>query len=234
MTVTSTFSDAFLRMTERHAAWGAQQLEVFNEYMPAGPWTADLDRRVYRQADRDLRISVLGSFDTTESSWLWGWANPGFGGTPVVGAADGIRRLGEAHGIPEFGVDLVDLSGFDDPRFAVETLAFGAMGALGAAGYIGVQASPEGRLYMVPDDPRVPRAVPDGITLPRVLLTGAGLLAGSSARAVVNGYFDHHGLTRRQETADRIGAELSGGATAEVLFDDRGRIVSVQMRNVSQ
>lgn len=234
MTVTSTFSEAFLRMTERHAAWAAQQLEVFNEYMPAGPWTADLDRRVYRQADRDLRISVLGSFDTTESSWLWGWANPGFGGTPVVGAADGIRRLGEAHGIPEFGVDLVDLSGFDDPRFAVETLAFGAMGALGAAGYIGVQASPEGRLYMVPDDPRVPRAVPDGITLPRVLLTGAGLLAGSSARAVVNGYFDHHGLTRRQETADRIGAELSGGATAEVLFDDRGRIVSVQMRNVSQ
>ncbi|EST18585.1 DUF6882 domain-containing protein [Streptomyces niveus] len=103
MTVTTTFSDPFRRLTERHAAWGAQQLEAFTEFMPAGPWTADLDQRLHRQAGLELRISVLGSFDTTEGSWLWGWANPGFGGTPVVGAADGIRRLGEAHGIPDFG-----------------------------------------------------------------------------------------------------------------------------------
>lgn len=233
MTMTTTFSDPFLRMTERHAAWGAQQLEAFSEFMPTGPWTANLDQRLYRQADRDLRISVLGSFDTAEGSWLWGWANPGFGGTPVVGAADGIRRLGEAHGIPEFRDDLVDLSAFDDPRFAVETLAFGAMGALGAAGYLGVQASAEGRLYMVPDDPQVPRAVPDGITLPRVLLTGAGLLAGSSARAVVAGYFGHHGLTQRQE-ADRISADLPGGSAVDVLFDGAGRIASVELKNVSR
>lgn len=233
MTVTTTFSDAFLRTAERHAAWGAQQLETFNEFMPTGPWTADLDQRLYRQGDRDLCISVLGSFDMAEGSWLWGWANPGFGATPVVGAANEIRRLGEAHSIPEFTTDLVDLSAFDDPRFAVETLAFGAMGALGAAGYIGVQASPEGRLYMVPDDPRVPRATPDGITLPRVLLTGTGLLGGSSARAVVTGYFDHHGLTQRQE-ADRIHADLPGGATVDVLFDDAGRVASVEMKNVSR
>lgn len=233
MTATTAFSDAFLRMTERHAAWGAQQLETFNEFMPAGPWTADLDQRLYRQVDRDLRISVLGSFDTSEGSWLWGWTNPGFGGTPVVGAANEIRRLGEAHGIPEFSDDLVDLSAFDDPRFAVETLVFGAMGALGATGYLGVQASPEGRLYMVPDDPGVPRAVPDALTLPRVLLTGAGLLGGSSARAVVAGYFGHHGSTQRQE-ADRISADLPGGATADVLFDGAGRVASVEMKNVSR
>ncbi|MFF2189571.1 DUF6882 domain-containing protein [Streptomyces sp. NPDC058155] len=233
MTATTAFSDAFLRMTERHAAWGAQQLEAFNEFMPTGPWTADLDQRIYRQAERDLRISVLGSFDTSDGSWLWGWANPGFGGTPVVGAADEIRRLGQAHGIPEFTNDLVDLSAFDDPRFAVETLAFGAMGALGASGYIGVQASPEGRLYMVPDDPQVPRAVPDAITLPRVLLTGTGLLGGSSARAVVAGYFDHHGVPRRQE-ADRISADLPGGSTVDVHFDAAERVASVEMKNVSR
>lgn len=232
MSVTTAFSDAFLRMTERHAAWGAQQLEVFNEFMPTGPWTADLDRRVYRQAERDLGISVLGSFDTSEGSWLWGWANPGFGGTPVVGAADEVRRIGEAHGIGEFTTDLIDLSAFDDPRVAAETLAFGAMGALGAAGYIGVQASAEGRLYMVPDDPRAPRATPDAVALPRVLLTGTGLLGGSSARAVVAGYFDHHGVTSRQE-ADRISADLPGGSTADVLFDAAGRVASVEMRNVS-
>ncbi|MEU0523383.1 DUF6882 domain-containing protein [Streptomyces niveus] len=233
MTVTTTFSDAFLRTTERHAAWGAQQLEALNEFMPTGPWTADLDQRLYRQAERDLRISVLGSFDTSDGSWLWGWANPGFGGTPVVGGADEIRRLGRAHGIPEFTNDLVDLSAFDEPRFAVETLAFGAMGALGASGYIGVQASPEGRLYMVPDDPQVPRAAPDAITLPRVLLTGTGLLAGSSARAVVAGYFDHHGLTWRQEP-DRISADLPGGSAVDVLFDAAGRVASVEMKNVTR
>ena len=223
----TTFSDPFRHLTEQHAAWGAEQLETFNAFMPAGEWSADLEQCVYRQSGRELTVSLLGSYDVNEHSWLWAWANPGFGGTPVAAAAERLRAYGQAHDLPEFTEELVPLAGHDDPRRAVETLAFTAMGVLGAPGYIGVQASADGRAYLVPDDPRVPRAEPDAITLPRVLLTGTSLIAGS-ARRTVTGYFDHHDLPRRT-AADRLSAGLPDGGTVEVLFDDLDRIASVHV-----
>ncbi|MFI0717147.1 DUF6882 domain-containing protein [Streptomyces inhibens] len=231
MNSNSPFSDAFVRLTEPHAAWGAEQLETFNAFLPTGPWTADLDRCIYRQSGRDLRISILGSYDESDGSWLWGWANPGFRDMPAVGAAEAVRQFGHTHGIREFTEELVDLSACADPRMAVETLAFGAMGVLGAAGYIGVQASPDARLYMVPDDPQVPWAAPDPVTLPRILLTGAGVHA-TSAHAVVAGYFGHHKLPQRHGPG-RISADLPTGTTVEVSFDDAGRIGSVEVGAIS-
>ncbi|WP_245689146.1 DUF6882 domain-containing protein [Streptomyces chattanoogensis] len=227
----SPFSDALVHVAAPHAAWAVEQLETFNAFMPTGPWTADLDRRLYQQAGRDLRISVLGSYDATDGSWLWGWANPGFRGTPVVGAAESLREFGQAHGVPEFTEEVLGLGGCADPRMAVETLAFAAMGVLGAAGYIGVQASPDARLYMVPDDPQVPRAAPDPVTLPRMLLTGAGVHPGGPARSVVSGYFDRHRLPQRPGPG-RISAELPGGAAVDVSFDDAGRIASVEVGTI--
>jgi hypothetical protein len=82
---------------------------------------------------------------------------------------------------------------------------------------------------MVPDDPQVPRAEPDAITLPRVLLTGAGLVGGS-ARRVVSGYFGHHDLPQRR-TEDRMSAGLPDGGTVDVLFDDLDRIASVHVNS---
>ncbi|UYQ63949.1 DUF6882 domain-containing protein [Streptomyces peucetius] len=225
----TTFSAQFLHLTEQHAAWGAQQLETFNEFMPMGEWSADLGQRLYRQSGRELRISLLGTFDVNAESWLWAWANPGFAGSPVAAAAERLRAYGQTRGLPEFTDELVPLAGHDDPRRAVETLAFTAMGVLGAAGYIGVQASPDGRAYMVTDDPQVPRAEPDAITLPRVLLTGTGLVGGSARRSVA-GYFDHHDLPVRH-TDDRMSAGLPNGGTVEVLFDDLDRIASVHVNS---
>jgi hypothetical protein len=214
-------------MAEPHAAWGMRQIEEFNEFLPIGPWTVNLDERRYRQSGRELRISVLGSFDTAEGSWLWGWANPGFGKLPVVAAAEALRGFGEEHGVPEFAEELVDLSGFADPRYAAEMLAFGAMGVLRADGYIGVQANETGRLYMVPDDPQVPVAGPDPVALPRLLMNGAQFF-NRSAFEVAAGYFHHFGLPWRQED-DTVLAELPGGTSATVQFDPHGRISAVSM-----
>jgi hypothetical protein len=175
---------------------------------------------------------VLGSFDTAEGSWLWGWANPGFGKLPVVAAAEALRAFGQDHGVPEFAEELVDLSGFEDPRYAAEMLAFGAMGVLRADGYIGVQANETGRLYMVPDDPQVPVAGPDPIALPRLLMQGAQFFNRSSFE-VVAGYFHHFGVPWRQN-GDTISADLPGGATAAVQFDEQGRISAVSMGAISK
>ncbi|MGV4980858.1 DUF6882 domain-containing protein [Streptomyces sp. NRAIS4] len=226
--MTSEFSDAFLLEAERHAAWGAAQLETLTAFLPEGPWTAELSSCLYQQGELALRVAVLGTYDMAEQSWMWGWANPGLRGTEVVAATGVIERYGRAGGIAELTGEVLDLSGFADPRRAAEMLAFTGMGVAGAPGYIGVPAGGATRVYFLPDDPQVPRAGVDPVTLPRTLLTGAGLI-GRSARHVVTGYFDHHGLPRRDE-AGRIVADLPGGSAVEVDFDAAGRIAGVGVK----
>ncbi|MGI5350534.1 DUF6882 domain-containing protein [Streptomyces sp. CA-250714] len=221
----SEFSDAFLLEAERHAAWGAAQLEALTAFLPDGPWTADLPSCRYQQGELELHVGVLGTYDMDEQSWMWGWANPGLQGTEVVALAAAVQRYGLTHGIAELTAEVLDLSGFADPRRAAEMLAFTGMGVAEAPGYIGVPAGPATQVYFLPDDTQVPRIGPDPVTLPRTLLTGAGLI-GYSARQVVSGYFDHHGVPQRVE-GDRIVADLPGGHAVEVDFDASGRIAGV-------
>ncbi|WP_370414351.1 DUF6882 domain-containing protein [Streptomyces fradiae] len=225
----SSFSDAFLFEAERHAAWGAAQLEALMGFLPEGEWSADLEACRYQQGGVELRVGVLGTYDMNDRSWMWGWANPGLRGREVAALAGAVERYGRAHGIPELTAEVLDLSGFEDPRRAAETLAFAGMGVAEAPGYIGAPAGPTTQVYFLPDDPQVPRPALDPIALPRVLLTGAGLI-GHSARHVVEGYLDHHGAPYRAEPA-RIVADLPGGAgTADITFDSLGRIAGVEMK----
>ncbi|MGP3987663.1 DUF6882 domain-containing protein [Streptomyces sp. 3N207] len=222
----SEFSEAFLLEAERHAAWGAVQLEALTAFLPEGPWTADLPSCLYQQGELQLRVAVLGTYDMDEQSWMWGWANPGLQGTEVVALSAAVERYGRAQGIAELSEGVLQLSGFDDPRRAAEMLAFTGMGVAEAPGYIGVPAGGGTQVYFLPDDAQVPRVGLDPVTLPRTLLTGAGLI-GYSARHVVGGYFDHHGVPRRVE-GDRIVADLPGGNAVEVDFDAAGRIAGVR------
>jgi hypothetical protein len=219
------FTDAFLRTAERHAAWGAEQLEELGRVLPGGPWTADLDQCMYQSSGRTIRVGLLGSFDLTERSWLWAWANPGLRGTAVVTASERIAEFGRRNQVPELQAAGVDLSGFGDPRRAAEALAFVGMGVLGAPGYIGQSAGPESRVFFAPDDPQIPHAGLDPITMPRFLTTGAGLF-GYSAHQVVSGYFAHHGVPA-DTGADRISARLADGSTVVVTFDALGRIAAI-------
>jgi hypothetical protein len=200
-------------------------LEELGKVLPDGPWTADLEQCTYQSAGRTIRVGLLGSYDLAEQSWLWAWANPGLGGSAVTSASERIADLGRRNGVPELQDEGVDLSGFADPHRAAEALAFVGMGVLGAPGYIGQSAGPETRVYFAPDDPKIPHANLDPITMPRFLLTGAGLF-GRSAPEVVTGYFSHHGVPVDVAT-DRIHAHLPNGHTAEITFDAHGRIAAI-------
>ncbi|WP_033222173.1 DUF6882 domain-containing protein [Kitasatospora phosalacinea] len=223
--MTTTFSEPFLRVAEHHAARGAEQLEALGRVLPDAPWTADLERGVYESGGLTLRVGLLGTFDQADRSWLWGWANPGFAGAPVAAASARVAEFGRAHGVTELAEPEVDLSGFADPGHAAEALAFTGMGVLGAPGYIGRAAGPGTRVYFVPQDPALRPAPLEPVTVPRMLLTGAGLF-GHDARAVVRGYFGHHGAPAAEEP-DAITARLPGGHTVRVSFDPLGRIASV-------
>ncbi len=223
----ATFSDAFGRVVAPHGAWAAQQLELFTGFLPDGEWSADLAACRFRQGGADLRIGLLGTFSEADASWLWGWANPGFQGARVTAGAARLRELGRREEVPELASEMVRLGGFPAPRWAAEKLAFAAMCLLGAPGYVGVRAGPGSLAYLVADDPAVPRAAPEAVSLPRVLMRGSELL-GAPGRPVVAGYFEHHGLPCHQGERS-ISAALPSGSTAQVSFDDVGRIASVQV-----
>ncbi|MFF0433012.1 DUF6882 domain-containing protein [Streptomyces sp. NPDC004327] len=225
------FSDAFFLEAERHAAWGAAQLRALTSFLPEGSWAADLETCRYQQGgpqgEVELRVGLLGSFDTDELTWMWGWAHPGLQGTEVVALTGALARYGRVYGIPELTLPVLDLSGLADPRHAAELLAFVGMGVADAPGYIGVPAGPGSQVYFLPDDPRVPRPALDPITLPRHLIDGASLI-GHAPREVVTGYFDHHGAPWETAADGRIVAELPDGSAAEVEFDELGRIAGVR------
>ncbi|MEV5238349.1 DUF6882 domain-containing protein [Streptomyces cinnamoneus] len=223
----SEFSDAFLCEAERHAAWGAVQLQALTDFLPQGPWTADLTAGLYRQGGVELSVAVLGTYDAEDRSWMWGWANPGLRGTPIVELTEEIEGYGRSRGIAEFTAGTLDLSGFADPRHAAETLAFAGMGVTEAFGYIGMPAGPTTRVYLLPDDPQVPRIGLDPVALPRTLMTGVSLI-GHSARHVVTGYFEHHAVRWRGDD-HQVVAELPGGTTAEIDFDAAGRITAIRV-----
>ncbi|SDL01168.1 DUF6882 domain-containing protein [Streptomyces indicus] len=225
--MTNGFSDQFVLEAERHAAWGAEQLQVLTEFLPEAPWTADLPTCSYRQGEVQLRVGVLGTYDMEARSWMWGWANPGLGGSEVATLSAAVARYGHTYGIPELTAEELDLSGFDDPRRAAEMLAFTGMGVANAPGYIGQPAGPGTRVYFLPDDPKVPHAPLDAIALPRVLLTGVSLI-GRSPRRAVTGYFEHHQVPHRLED-DRLTAELPTGNTAVISFDHMGRIGNISL-----
>lgn len=113
------------------------------------------------------------------------------------------------------------------PR-AAETLAFAGMGVTGAPGYIGMPAGPTTRVYFLPDgDAQVPRAGLDPVALPGTLMTGVSLI-GHSARRVVTGYFEHHGVPWC-ENGHQVIAELPGNTTAKIDFDAAGRITAIRL-----
>lgn len=93
------------------------------------------------------------------------------------------------------------------------------------------ETGPGSRVYFVPQDPQLRPAGFDTVAMPRHLLTGAQLFA-RSPRRVVEGWFALHGIPAREE-ADRTTAQLPGGGTAVVSFDELGRIWGVDVGRLS-
>jgi len=216
------------------AAAAIQQQDLFNDVVGPDSLEADLDARTLSSERGVLGgISLLGSFSELDRTWLWGWANPGFGpDAPAVAPTLAIREFGERHGIAEFTTDSPDLGGFEQPAQAAITLAIAAGSGRGGRG-VWSTAINEGRghVYLHVADEQLPRADFDAIATPRLLMTAVSVFPADH-RQVVRGYLQHFGL-RYDESAEAIRGTAPDGGPVVVEFDDLGRIgnISVQPRS---
>ncbi|HEY7488276.1 MAG TPA: hypothetical protein VH912_27790 [Streptosporangiaceae bacterium] len=221
------FSPAFGRLGAALSAVVLQQQEALAEFLPREDWSADLAARTYTSGGVTVRVALLGSYAAQERTWLWGWANPQFGPDhPAVVPVLSVREMGERLGIPELTTPEVDLSRYDGPAaHGGELIAVTAAGLLGGGGYIGAGYD-GGSAYLHVDDPQVPRAIWDAVSVPRLIINAVTLFPDDPGLTLAR-FLSHHRVPYRQAPG-ATDVRLPGGGTARALFDEMGRFVNWQ------
>ena len=103
------------------------QQALFDE-AGAAEWRADLDQRRLWLGERVYEVAMVGTSSEISNTWMWSWANPGYGAShPAVSAILPGCAKGREAGIPEFSVESFSLEGVTDygmrPGSAVAFLA---------------------------------------------------------------------------------------------------------------
>ena len=97
-------------------------------------WEADLDQCRLWLGERPYDVAMIGTSSEISNTWMWSWANPGYGAShPAVSAILPGCAKGREAGIPEFAVESFSLDGVTDygmrPGSAVAFLAARLSGA---------------------------------------------------------------------------------------------------------
>jgi hypothetical protein len=226
------FSPAFGRLGAALSAVVLQQQEALAEFLPREDWSADLAARTYTSGGVTVRVALLGSYAVQEQTWLWGWANPQFGPDhPAVAPVLSVREMGERLGVPELTTPEVDLSGYEGPAtHGGELIAVAAAGLLGGGGYIGAGYE-GGSAYLHVDDPQVPRAIWDAISVPRLIINAVTLFPHDPNLTLAR-FLSHHRVPYRQ-TPNTTEVRLPGGGSGRAVFDEMGRFVNWETTNLS-
>jgi hypothetical protein len=231
MNAPDDFSPEFQAFGAWVAAETIHRQDVFNDAVGTGNLHADLTTRTLTGERGVLNgVSLLGSFSHLDNTWLWGWANPGFGpDAPAVAATLATRDFGEKHRIAEFTTESPDLSGFPQPAQAAATLAITAGRTIGGHGVWSTAINDgQGHVYLHVDDPQLPVADFDQFATPRLLMAAVGIFPADHRR-VVRGYFRAYGL-ELDETPDRIAGTAPKGAKVLTAFDEHGRLADISVQ----
>ncbi|MFL1431901.1 MULTISPECIES: DUF6882 domain-containing protein [unclassified Nocardiopsis] len=220
------YSREFHDLARPHLGWVLEQYNLFDELVPDGDVQTDFAAGTVRRGGYELGTGLLGSY-AEDGTWLWGWANPHFEGSPAIAEAERLRDLVAGAGAPEFTEGLVDLNHLPDPRLGSDHLALAAMGVLGARGLVIFNHAGRARTFLVVTDPAVPYARP-GARTQEFLRTGSLLFGdpawdgeGGYATVVVLGYLAHHGLTENVGAGEIRGVFDNGNVlTARIGEND--------------
>ncbi|MFF7452568.1 MULTISPECIES: DUF6882 domain-containing protein [unclassified Streptomyces] len=214
--MTASFSDRLLTLARPNLAWVCEQLDLFDSLVPAGVVSYDRDDPSVTRSGITLRAHVVGTY-ALDGTWMWGWANESYRDSVIAVRSRELRELGEQAGVPELTEPMPDLNHFPDPRLAADHLLLMCMGLLDARGAVICAVNERGRLFMVVDDPAVPRARPRVARLSAALRNGAAVLPGPAAKPV-QGWFARHGIDPVYGPG-RVEGVIDGGDRVAVTLD---------------
>ncbi|MEV5320922.1 DUF6882 domain-containing protein [Streptomyces sp. NPDC052687] len=217
--MTVSFSDQLLALARPNLAWVCEQLDLFDSLVPAGVVSFDRDEPSVTRSGITLRAHAIGTY-ALDGTWMWAWANESYRDSAIAARSLELRELGEREGVPELTEPMPDLNHFPDPRLAADHLLLMCMGLLDARGGVICAVNERGRLFMVVDDPAVPRAEPRAARLATALRNGVALLPGSALQPV-RGWFARHGIEPAYGPG-RVEGVLDGGDRVVVTLDGEG------------
>ncbi|CAL9330803.1 DUF6882 domain-containing protein [Streptomyces sp. enrichment culture] len=214
--MTVSFSDQLLALARPNLAWVCEQLDLFDSLVPAGVVSFDRDEPSVTRSGITLRAHVVGTY-ALDGTWMWAWANESYRDSAIAARSLELRELGERAGVPELTEPMPDLNHFPDPRLAADHLLLMCVGLLDARGAVICAVNERGRLFMVVDDPAVPRAEPRAARLATALRNGAAMLPGPALKPV-KGWFARHGV-EPEYAPGRVEGALDGGDRVVVRLE---------------
>lgn len=206
------------------------QQALFDE-AGAAEWRADLDQRRLWLGERVYEVAMVGTSSEISNTWMWSWANPGYGTShPAVSAILPGCAKGREAGIPEFAVESFSLEGVTDygmrPGSAVAFLAARLSGAPA------IYAAPysNGVAYLAVLDLKLPAPVPEA--LPRLM--SVCLQYSGNHRQTIGNFGAQRGLRPVRTNDGGIVLTYSDGTHAHCSFDDWNRVTQVRMEQPGQ
>ena len=197
----------------------------------ATQWEADLDQRRLWLGERPYDIAMIGTSSEISNTWMWSWANPGYGAShPVVSAILPGCAKGREAGIPEFAAESFSLEGVTDygmrPGSAVAFLAARLSGAPA------IYAAPYGSgiAYLAIFNLELP--VPTSETLPRMM--SACLEYSRNHRQTIGNFGAQRGLRPVRTNDGGIVLTYPNGTRVHCAFDDWSRVTQVRMEQLGQ
>ena len=206
------------------------QQALFDE-AGAVEWRADLDQRRLWLGERVYEVAMIGTSSEISNTWMWSWANPGYGAShPAVSAILPGCAKGREAGIPEFAVESFSLEGVTDygmrPGSAVAflTARLAGMSAIYAAPYS------NGVAYLAVLDLELPAPVPEA--LPRMM--SACLQYSGNHRQTIGNFGAQRGLKPARTNDGGIVLTYPNGTRVRCAFDDWNRVTQARIEQPGQ
>ena len=207
-----------------HVAAGFEKQALLSDLIGDRPWAADLDEGSISFGD-DIAASteVLGSEDDRVGTWLWAWANEGWGLAPgLMEAAHRAQELGGELDVPELIEGSFPL---DDLRNG-DGVALVCLGLLDLPAYYSGPAG-DGRVLFVVHHPDLVLPAPEALRASTVLTQSVSTF-DLDHPTVVWGYARHRDIPM-DAGDDFMELRFPDGRVLEVTFDDQLRISEIQI-----
>ncbi|WP_329251249.1 sel1 repeat family protein [Actinoallomurus sp. NBC_01490] len=226
------YSPEFEAFASEGSVAAIHRQDVLGEALGDGDVSFDVDERTLTTGGRTYHgVTLLGSFSHLDRSWLWAWANDHYQDDhPAVEPLRAVREYGRDHGIAEFTVGRLDLSGFPNPHQAGTTMAIAAGALLGGNGVhsCGINDG-QGSAYFHLDDPELPVAAYDPLKAAGLVMRAVEVFP-SDPRRVVRGLVAHYG-SRIAEGPDVIQGRFPDGHTLTVGFTSDGLVGGITSKH---